>query len=415
VPNLRIVIIGGGVIGTACAHWLQNAGHSGTILDHGTHGAACSHRKCGYICPSHVLPLTEPGAIGTALRSLFKSDSPFRVKPRFDFALMSWLVQFARRCNFDSMVRAAEGIQALLVSSMEKYEQLIETPGIHCEWEKKGLLYVYRNKKRLDAFASTNVLLRDRFNEPARYLSSDDVAVMEPALKPDMAGGWYYEHDAHLRSDYLMKSWADLLKSRGVTILEETQITGIVASDGQARAIRSDNTEIEADHFVFATGAWAPLLQKELGCKLPVQPGKGYSITMPRPEICPQYPLLFPETKVGVTPWASAYRLGSTMEFAGYDSSINLKRVELLRSGSRDYLKEPYCEPVLETWYGWRPMTYDNLPIIDRSPRFGNVTIATGHNMLGLSMATGTAALITEMIEGRPPHIDPTPYRVDRF
>ncbi len=136
---------------------------------------------------------------------------------------------------------------------------------------------------------------------------------------------------------------------------------------------------------------------------------------MPRPAVCPKIPLIFPETRVAVTPFQSGYRLGSTMEFAGYDDSIRPERLQLLKDGSADYLQEPYCEPVLEKWFGWRPMTYDSLPIIDRSPIHQNVFIAAGHNMLGLSMATATGKLVAELASGKTPHVDPSPYRLGRF
>jgi D-amino-acid dehydrogenase len=116
-----------------------------------------------------------------------------------------------------------------------------------------------------------------------------------------------------------------------------------------------------------------------------------------------------------VTPFQSGYRLGSTMEFAGYDDSLRAERLQLLQDGAAPYLLEPYCQPVEERWFGWRPMTYDSLPIIDRSPRFDNVLIAAGHNMLGLSMATATGQLVTELVTGSSPHIDPAPYRANRF
>jgi D-amino-acid dehydrogenase len=136
---------------------------------------------------------------------------------------------------------------------------------------------------------------------------------------------------------------------------------------------------------------------------------------MPRPSVCPRIPLIFPETRVAVTPFQSGYRLGSTMEFAGYDESIRPARLQLLKDGAAPYLREPYCEPVEERWYGWRPMTYDSVPIIDRSPKYENVYIAAGHNMLGLSMAPATGKLVAEIVNRAAPHIDPEPYRVGRF
>lgn len=410
----HIVIIGGGVIGTACAHYLTEAGCRVTVLDKGTIGGGCSHGNCGYIAPSHVLPLTEPGAVRRAWKSLFQKDAPFKVRLRLDFGLMYWFWQFARRCNYQDMLRAAPAIQSLLLSSMTRYEQLVQA-GLDAEWQKRGLLYVYRSRERWEAFAQTNVLLRDQFNEPARPIEPDELETMEPALKAGLAGAWYYEHDAHLRPDRLMRSWKQRLEQRGVQFREQCEVTGFVSNGRTVRAVRTRTGDIPCDGSVAALGAWSPFLQHELGCRIPIQPGKGYSITMPRPARCPTYPIIFPETRVAVTPWASGYRLGSTMEFAGYDATLRPERLELLRRGSRDYLHEPYCEPVLEEWYGWRPMTWDSLPIIDRTPRYDNVFLATGHNMLGMSMAPGTGQLVAELVTGATPHIDPRPYSVQRF
>ena len=136
---------------------------------------------------------------------------------------------------------------------------------------------------------------------------------------------------------------------------------------------------------------------------------------MPRPVKCPTYPLIFEEHHVAVTPMQSGYRLGSTMEFAGYDTSLNRRRLDLLKEAARHYLQEPYGKVVEEEWYGWRPMTPDSVPIIDRSPAFANVLIAAGHNMLGLSMAPATGKLIAEMLDGQPPHLAPDPYSPARF
>jgi D-amino-acid dehydrogenase len=413
------VVIGSGVIGTSCAYYLMRSGWKVTLIDRGAFARGSSHANCGFVCPSHVLPLAEPGMIGKALKSLFQRHSPFAIKPRLDPSLWVWLLHFARRCNERDMIEAGRGIQPLLLSSRGLYDELIDRESLDCEFASRGMLFAYRSEGELESFAATDRLLSEAFHAPAKRLDGSELAAFEPALKPDLAGGWYHEHDAHLRPDKLMKAWRHVLEAGGVEVRENCAFRGFLPSTylGKlpASAALTDQGELRAYLFIVATGAWTPLLNKTLGCRIPIQPGKGYSLTMPRPAVCPQIPLIFPETRVAVTPFQSGYRLGSTMEFAGYDDSIRPERLQLLKDGAEPYLREPYCEPVEEKWFGWRPMTYDSLPIIDRTPKYDNVIIAAGHNMLGLSMAPATGKLVAEMVNGSSPHIDPAPYRVGRF
>ena len=411
----HVLVIGGGVIGAACAYYLRRGGWAVTVVDSGGFGKGCSHANCGFVCPSHVLPLAAPGAIRVALKGLLKGNSPLSIKPRFDPALWSWLFHFARRCNRRDMLSAGHAIQALLDSSRSLYRQLMDEEPFDCEWQTRGLLFVFLTQAGMHHYAETDRLLSESFGVTGRRLDGDELTAVEPALKPGLAGGWLYERDAHLRPDRLMTSWQRVLAAYGVAIRENCAVQGIVREGDRARAVATSQGEIAADTFVFATGALTPLLSKHLGCSIPIQPGKGYSITMPRPARCPTLPMLFEEHRVAVTPMLSGYRLGSTMEFAGYDSRVDPRRLELLREGARHYLHEPYCEPVEEAWFGWRPMTYDGMPIIDRSPVLPNVLIAAGHNMLGVSMAPATGKLVAELLGERKPHVDPAPYTVRRF
>jgi D-amino-acid dehydrogenase len=414
-PKRSVLILGAGVIGTACAHYLLERGDAVTIIEKGTYASGASHGNCGLISPSHVLPLTDPRILKEAWRALFARDAPFRIQPRFDPGLWRWLWKFACRCNRRGLLTAGTGIQRLLQSSLGLYTGLAEREEIACEWQKKGLLFVYQQQKKFEAYAATNRLLAEQFGEPAHRLDCEELCRLEPALKPGLAGGWYYEGDAHLRPDVLLKSWRQRLEDRGVTIHEHCGFVSFVQKNGRAVAARTLAGEIPADHFVVATGALTPVLSRELGCRIPIQPGKGYSLTMARPKVCPAIPLMLPEYRVAVTPMQTGYRLGSIMEFAGYDASLKPERLQLLRRGAEPFLHEPYCEPVQEQWFGWRPMTYDSLPIIDRLPNLNNVVLAAGHNMLGLSMAPATGKLVAELIAGETPHIDPQPYSLRRF
>lgn len=410
-----VLIVGGGVIGTACAHYLSLAGHEVTVIERGAFGKGCSHGNCGLIVPSHLLPLAQPGAVQEALRSLWKRNSPFSIKPRWDPSLWSWLLHFARRCNRDDMLEAGRGRHALLCSSLSLYRELMARNDLDCEWETSGLLYVYRTPSAWNGYAETDRLLREVFDEPAQRLTADDLLEFEPALKPGLAGGWYYEHDARLRPDKLLRSWRGRLEDRGVTVIENCEVRGFAVESERCRGVQTGQGTLAADAVVVALGAWTPFLSRHLGCHVPIQPGKGYSITMSRPNICPARPVIFPEYRVGAIPMQSGYRLGSTMEFAGYDETMSARRLKLLKDAAVHFLQEPYGDPVEEEWFGWRPMTYDGNPIIDKSPAFSNVFIAAGHNMLGVSMAPATGKLVSELIDGEQPHIDPAPYRVTRF
>jgi D-amino-acid dehydrogenase len=409
------VIVGGGVIGAACAHYLRQAGLQVTIVEKQEFGSGCSHGNCGLICPSHVLPLAGPGAAWATLRTLFQPNSPLKVRLRWDPALWSWLLGFAGRCNQRDLLAGGRAIQGLLNSSRALYEGLFHSELHGVEWESRGLLFVFRTAAGLEHFTATEQLLRNEFGLAATCHAGAALQELEPALHSDLAGGWHFETDGHLRPDKLLRAWRGLLESRGVQIREHSPLTSLKSSGRQVTAVVTPAGELAADVVVVAAGAWTPQLERELRCVVPIQPGKGYSLTLPRPERPPRIPLIFEEHRVAVTPFETGYRIGSTMEFAGYDTSLNRGRLRLLRESAALYLKERPAEPVLEEWWGWRPMTPDSVPLIGRCPAFENVYLAAGHNMLGLSMAPATGKLIAELVRGESPHVDPAPYAVGRW
>lgn len=409
------IVAGSGIIGIACAHYLSNAGWNVTVIDRGTIGGGCSHANCGFICPSHLLPLTEPGAIREGLASLLRPHAPFRIKPRVDPSLWYWLWQFARRCRHRQMLEAGRALKAILDSSMQEYQRLIGEASLECEWQQTGLLYVLQTERGLREFAATDRLLAEQFDMPARRIDSGELAEFEPALKPGLAGGYYYEQDASLRPDRLNASWAQRLREQGVTFIEQCALQRIEKTGGRVTRLQTSRGALSADVLIVATGAWSSQLADELECPIPIQPGKGYSVTMSRPQRCPRYPLLFPEHRVAVSPFENGYRLGSMMEFAGFDPSIPEQRIRQLRESARPYLIEPCTDHEHQRWYGWRPMTWDSLPVIGPVPRLANAWLATGHNMLGVTLAPATGRLIAEMVHGQPPHIDPAPYSPNRF
>jgi D-amino-acid dehydrogenase len=410
-----VLVIGGGVVGAACAYYLAGAGKRVRIVDSGVLGGGCSHGNCGMICPSHVLPLAVPGAIRKVLRAMVRGNAPLAIRPGLNFALWGWLLRFAARCRHKPMMDAARATHALLASSQALYRQLRIEPLFDCEWEDRGLLFVYNSPREFEDFAASERLVHEEFGVSGTRVDGATLTKFEPALKEGLAGAWHYAGDSHVRPDKLMASWRRLLEARGVAISERVTVEGFDVSGGAVQGIATSAGALRAGAYVLATGALAPKLGAALGCKLPIQPGKGYSLTMPRPDMPPTMPMILEEYHVGVTPFASGYRLGSTMEFAGYDATINRRRIALLTRGAEECLVTPTAEPILEEWYGWRPMTYDGLPFIGRAPRVKNAFVAAGHGMLGVSTSPATGRLLSELVTGAEPHLNAALYSLERI
>jgi len=411
----RVVVVGGGVIGAACAYYLALAGRTVTLIDSGAFGRGCSHANCGYVCPSHILPLAGPGVIGSTLKTLFKRNSPLKVRWRLDPAMWSWFWQFARRCNARDAVAGGHAIQPLLDSSRTLYDELFQGTLTDCEWDPLGLLFVFLTSSAMEHYAETDRLLRCEFGLGANRIEPGELASLEPALKPTLGGAWKYQSDGQLRPDRLMAAWRRVLEAAGVEIREHCALVDFETEGRHVRKLITTNGPLAADQIVVATGAWTPKLRGLLRCSVPIQPGKGYSLTLPRPALCPRFPMIFEEHRVAISPMQSALRIGSTMEFAGYDSRLNPARLRLLRESAAVYFKEPLAGPTLEEWWGWRPMTPDGLPLIGRIPAFDNLFLAAGHGMLGVSMSPATGKLVAELITGQTPHIDEEPYAVSRL
>ena len=409
-----VLILGGGVIGLACARYLLDAGRQVTVVDQGQVGAGSSHGNCGTLTPSHAMPLAMPGVVGTAIRWLLKRDAPLRIKPRFDPTLLRWLNDFRQRCNWSDFSTATALKAPLLLRSAELIAELVAHDKLDCEYQASGTLHVYRDKKALADSAWYRSTLAE-VGIPVELLDGAQIESMEPSLKIGVAGGYFNPGDAQLRPDRYVDELARVVRERGGQIVEQTCIESIDVERGRISRVRTSNADYSAREVVFALGAWSPKLAATIGLRLPIQPGKGYSITYSRPSICPRTPLALKEASVCVTAWGSGYRLGSTMEFSGYDTRLNRTRLDALRRGAANYLREPEGPTIEEEWYGWRPMTPDDLPILGRVKGIDNLCMATGHGMLGVTMSAATGLLVSELLAGEKPSIDLAPFNLSRF
>ncbi|MDR6992369.1 FAD-dependent oxidoreductase [Luteimonas sp. 3794] len=408
-----VLIVGGGVIGLASGIALLQAGRSVRVLEAATAGSGSSHGNCGTITPSHAAPLAAPGAVAKALRWMLMPDAPFRVSPRVDPVLWRWMIGFARHCNRPDWLRAMHARSTILEASRAAFPDWLDALGIDCEFEASGVDYVYRDRADFDAFEDEATQLR-ALGVAVERIDGADYLRQEPALREGVVGAIRFPGDARLRPDRYVAGLAQAFRALGGELVEHCEVRSIEDTGDGVRVDTSQGVLTGRD-LLLATGAWSPLLAKSLRLRVPVQPGKGYSITYSRPSIVPRMPMVLHERSVCVTVWDSGFRLGSTMEFSGYDRSLNRVRLDALERAAREYLREPVGPVREEEWYGWRPVSVDDVPILGLAPGHRHLWLATGHGMLGVSMSVATGQLMSDLICGHAPRFDPAPYAPARF
>ena len=411
-----VVVVGGGVSGLASALALLEAGRGVRVIDAGRVGAGASHGNCGTITPSHAPPLAAPGTVLRALKWMLTPDAPLYVPPRLDPLLWQWLLRFALRCNARDWERSARAKAAMLNDARARLPGLIERHALACEFVESGEDYVFRDPRAFAHGQHELGLLRELGIDVA-LIEGVAYEAQEPAVKPGVAGAIRFSGDAALRPDRYVAELARAVRGLGGIIDEQRPLHSLATVPGGVH-VQTTQGALQARDVVVATGAWSPQLAHAIGVpalRRAMQPGKGYSITYSRPVLVPRRPLVLRERSVCVTAWGSGYRLGSTMEFSGFDDTLNARRLGALERGASEYLHHPIGPEVHERWFGWRPMCVDDVPIIGRVPGRDGLWLATGHGMMGVGMSAATGQLVADLVTGRPPAIDPAPYRVERL
>lgn len=411
-----VLVVGAGVVGLATALALLDAGRSVRVIDAGRVGGGSSHGNCGTITPSHAPPLAAPGMVARALRMMLAPDAPLYIRPRFDPTLWRWLWNLRGRCNPRDWEASARAKGALLADSRMRLGDWIRDHGLDCEFVECGEDYVFRDARRFAHGREEAPLLRE-LGIGVEFIDGDAYEREEPAMKPGVAGAIRFHGDAALRPDRYVAELARVVRERGGVIDEHRALTAL-ADEAQGFVVATSLAPIRARDVVIATGAWSPRLARALGLdwlRGVIQPGKGYSITYDRPALAPRRPVVLREVAVCVTAWGSGYRLGSTMEFSGFDERLNERRLAALERGAAQYLHEPVGPRVRERWYGWRPMSVDDVPLIGPAPGRPGLWLATGHGMMGVGMSAGTGQLLADLVSGHAPAIDPAPYAAERF
>jgi D-amino-acid dehydrogenase len=416
VPR-HIVICGAGVIGLCCAWFLRREGFEVTVLERGGEDRdCCSLGNSGMVVPSHFVPLAAPGMVAMAAKWMLKPRSPFYIKPRFSLELLSWGFRFWRSCNPRHVAASAPVLRDLGLRSRALFAELANEWGNEFGLVQKGLLMLCKSQGALDHEAAGAEQARELGIE-ARVLDAAQTAALDPAVRMSVAGSVFFPGDCHLVPQKLVAALTRRVQERGVRIEWRSEVTGFRRDGARIAAARTASGEVGGDEFVLAGGSWSPQVSRSLGYRLPMQAGKGYSLTLTRPRQLPTLCSICTEARLAVTPMGSTLRFGGTMEMSGLNHEVRRERVQQIVESVPKYFPEFRAEDFAGTtpWLGHRPCTPDGLPYLGRFAGVPNLIAATGHAMMGLSLGPVTGELVAAVAAGRAPSISLHLLRPDRY
>jgi D-amino-acid dehydrogenase len=398
-----LTVIGAGAIGLSVGYFAQRAGLDVTVVDRGDYNEArCSDGNAGMIVPSHFEPLASPGMLRQGLRSLLNPSGPVRVPLRFDPSFIRWSWHFLRSARHRQVARSAPLLRDLLLESREMFATLAARHGNQCGLQHRGMLMICATQEALSN-ESHAAEFAQRLGIDAQVLDAAGVQRLESQTPVNCFGGVYYPLDADLQPLAYRHMLECELRAGGARIRWNTEVASLRADDNRVAAIDTTGTMLPADEIVVAGGAWSGQLLRTAGIRMPLQAGKGYSLTLPGAHAAPSIPSMLVEARVAVTPWTDQVRFAGMMEFLGLDTRIEPQRVAGMRRRILSYypgLDAARFDSARE-WCGLRPCSPDGLPFVGRSSRYANLSIATGHAMLGIALAPVTARLLTDVLLGR--------------
>jgi D-amino-acid dehydrogenase len=415
MKTTEVLIIGGGVIGTCAALYLTRQGKQVTLVEKQDICAGASHGNACWIAVAHAIPTAAPGVMGQGLKWMLDAGSPFHIKLRLSFDLARWLWHFRSAATHDKMMVGAAIMLDLSRKSLALYQDL-DAEGLDFDFLQQGLLHVHLSEASRQAGKEALDLL-SVLGVEGQLLERDGLLALEPHLRAGIESGIYYPEPAQVRPDKFVNAVALQAAAEGATILTGTAVTGFATRNGRIAAVQTSQGVLKADDIVLAAGAWSSRLAKQLGERLLMEPAKGYSVTARRPSANhgPSLPLAVDDYTLAITPLGDDFRFSSTLELAGFDPSINAKRLAANWQGLHRVLAGLEQVEVTETWSGYRPLSADSLPLIGRSTRIGNLIYATGHGTMGMTLGPITGQVVSQIVSGQQPDITLELLRPDRF
>jgi D-amino-acid dehydrogenase len=394
------IIVGAGIAGLTAAYFLSRTGMAVTVIDKGSGKDNCSYGNAGMIVPSHIVPLASPGIISQGLRWMLKAESPFYIKPRLNRELLSWGWKFKQTSTQEHVEESAPVLRDLLMRNRSLLVDFEEEEALDFGFRKNGLFMLCKTERGLEEEIEVAEKAK-ALGIPVEVLSAEEVRQMEPNIRMDIIGATYFPKDAHLHPGQLMSKLKALLQKRGVLFKLNTEITDIKEKcAGDIEVIASSGQKFPGSHVILCLGAWMPILMNKIGLNLPLQAGKGYSITIQKPKNHPQICALLTEAKVSMTPMAGQLRFGGTMEIVGRDRSVTPAKISALKKSVVQYFPE-YSMGNLnkqEVWVGLRPCSPDGLPYVGKINSYTNLYVSTGHAMIGMSLSFASGELISQLI-----------------
>ncbi len=405
-----VLVIGGGSIGLHSAYYLLKAGRSVTLLDKATIGTGSSSGNAGHIVPSHIIPLAAPGVIPNALKwMLDPQNSPFGMKLSLNPRYLLWLLKFAAACNEDNVTRGIPPFKSLGLLSSKNFAEIVAAERFDCSYQQRGLLFLYKTQSGFEGGRHEAEVLHQH-GLPAEVLDQDAVHQREPAALSDVLGGVHFTGDSSLNPARYLSLLTARVSEMGAHLYENTPVTGFEMTGENISRVLTAHGEFEAEQIVLAAGAWSPIVVRDLRLNIPIQPARGYSLTMSAPHVMPRQALLLGERKVAVTPMGDVLRFTGRLEIGNMSTTPDPRWIAGIERAVREYIDLDEKLDIRETWAGLRPTTPDGLPIIDVSPRHRNLILATGHAMLGLSLGPGTGQVVAELANGVKPGFDIHPF-----